>query len=63
MICSLVSPLQIMCICSVRTLSKSALLLTILLEIANAYMAARMEANRIAAEEYAKDSYLYGTAK
>ena len=36
---------------------------SIITEIANAYMDARLEAMRIAAEEYAKDSYLYGTAK
>ena len=31
--------------------------------IANAYMAAEIEASRLAMEEYAKDSYLFGTAK
>ena len=33
------------------------------LAIANAYMAAELEAARLAMEEYAKDSYLFGTAK
>ena len=33
------------------------------LAIANAYMAAEIEASRLAMEEYAKDSYLFGTAK
>ena len=35
----------------------------IFLAIANAYMAAEIEASRLAMEEYAKDSYLFGTAK